>query len=115
MNSESCGPNPETHTKRFQQLGAKSTTEYSTRRHPAIIAAKSTDILNTSSPRLSIARREPAALTCPRIKQSHSNKQQVVLDFVLSHYMDQGGQELAHRTSPYSSLVTVGQTAPLSC
>jgi type I restriction enzyme R subunit len=72
-----------------------------------IIAAENSDISNVlryvAYTRAPITRQERVDIARPRINQSYTEKQQFFLDFVLSHYVDQGVQQL--ETTKLSALI----------
>lgn len=90
--------NPETRIRLLQQLNEKGYGSTQLADIQKLIAAENSDIFDVlryiAYARAPIARQERADLARPRINQTYSEKQQAFLDFVLSHYIEQGVQEL---------------------
>jgi type I restriction enzyme R subunit len=90
--------NPETRVKLLQQLGEKGYGDTQLSDIQKLISAENSDIFDVlryiAYARAPITRRERADSARPLIHQSYTDKQQAFLDFVLSHYVDQGVQEL---------------------
>ena len=89
---------PETRIKLLSQLSEKGYGGTQLADIQKIIAAENSDIFDVlryvAYARAPITRRERADAAKPLIHQTFNSKQEIFLEFVLSHYVEQGVQEL---------------------